>query len=165
MTPWQLAKDSESSQQIALFCYAAKAMQIGFKLAKEPGCYGGKVVYVDPVLPVPELKWLHHIPNGGSRGDSQKSRAIAGGLLKAEGVRSGVLDICWPLSRKGNLDYCGLYIEMKKPSLKSAKNPQAGCSPEQMEFGVFVIEQGYQAVVCYDWLEAASAIEAYYNLG
>ena len=34
MTPWQIAKDSESSHQIALFCFAAKAEKlVGIGLA------------------------------------------------------------------------------------------------------------------------------------
>lgn len=162
MTPWQIAKDSESSHQIALFCFAAKSEKLGFKLAKTEDAYK----YKDPALlgvtyPIPELSFLHHCPNGGSRGDNAKSRAIAGGLLKAEGVKAGVLDIFWPLTKSV---YCGLYIEMKKPSLKSAKNPMAGCSDEQLEFGNFVTEQGYFAVTCYTWVEAAEILEWYYNL-
>ena len=52
----------------------------------------------------PELKWLHHIPNGGSR---NRAEAIK---LKQMGVKSGVSDLCLPYP-KGI--YCGLYIEMK----------------------------------------------------
>ncbi len=162
MNPWQLAKDSESSHQVALFCFVAKAMQYGFALAKTEVAYK----YKDPALlgvtyPVRELYWLHHIPNGGSRGDTARSAAIHGGQLKAEGVKAGVLDICWNLKRA---QYSGLYIEMKRPSLKSAKNPQAGCSDEQLKFGEFVTSQGYYAVTCYTWLEAAEILEWYYNL-
>lgn len=52
----------------------------------------------------PELKWLHHIPNGGSR---NKAEAVK---LKQMGVKAGVSDLCLPYP-KGI--YCGLYIEMK----------------------------------------------------
>ena len=52
----------------------------------------------------PELKWLHHIPNGGSR---NKAEAVK---LKQMGVKAGVSDFCLPYP-KGI--YCGLYIEMK----------------------------------------------------
>ena len=52
----------------------------------------------------PELKWLHHIPNGGSR---NRAEAVK---LKQMGVKSGVSDLCLPYP-KGI--YCGLYIEMK----------------------------------------------------
>lgn len=52
----------------------------------------------------PELKWLHHVPNGGSR---NKQEAVK---LKQMGVKAGVSDLCLPYP-KGI--YCGLYIEMK----------------------------------------------------
>ncbi len=52
----------------------------------------------------PELKWLHHCPNGGSR---NKQEAVK---LKQMGVKAGVSDLCLPYP-KGT--YCGLYIEMK----------------------------------------------------
>lgn len=56
----------------------------------------------------PELKWLHHIPNGGSR---NKTEAVK---LKQMGVKTGVSDLCLPYP-KGI--YCGLYIEwMKEPN-------------------------------------------------
>ena len=52
----------------------------------------------------PELKWLHHVPNGGSR---NKQEAVK---FKQMGVKAGVSDLCLPYP-KGI--YCGLYIEMK----------------------------------------------------
>lgn len=179
MTPWQIAKESESSQQVALFCWAAKAELYGFNIANDAGCwndFNGRRIeakqLVMSCVPVPELKWLHHIPNGGSRGDNAKSRAIAGGQLKAEGVKAGVLDIFWPFPKSKptpanhydtQIEYCGLYIEMKKPSLRNAKNPRAGCSEDQLAFGDFAHSQGYYVTVCYDWLEAAKVIQDYYE--
>ena len=38
----------------------------------------------------PELKWLHHVPNGGSR---NKQEAVK---LKQMGVKAGVSDLCLP---------------------------------------------------------------------
>ena len=179
MTPWDLAKDSESSHQIALFCYTSKVEKIGFELAKLKESYKyGFNPDLKLLKPVLEIAFCYHCPNGGSRGDNAKSRAIAGGLLKAEGVKAGVLDIFWPIKRekhpneqqewfahrKGSPIWSGLYIEMKKPSLKNAKNEYAGCSDAQLEFGKFVTDQGYCAKVCYSWLEAAEILEWYYNL-
>jgi hypothetical protein len=69
ITPESLAKTSESSQQIALFAWAAlEAIQR------------------------PELKNLFSIPNGGFRNPREAAR------LKAEGARAGVPDVClaWP---------------------------------------------------------------------
>lgn len=163
MTPYQLAKESESSQQMALFCYCAKAQKIGFARANDKSYWDNNIVIHEEshkAFAVPELAFFHHIPNGGSRGDSARSAAIAGGRLKAEGVKAGVLDCFWPLVRG---HYHGLYIEMKKPSLKTA-NVLNGVSKEQREFGSYVIEQGYSAIVCYDWLEAANVLESYYKM-
>lgn len=165
MTPWQIAKESESSQQIALFCFAAKAQKVGFARAMSKSYWNAnELIHEDShkQFAIPELKFLHHIPNGGSRGDTAKSAAIAGGRLKAEGVKAGVWDLCWPLKRNG---YSGLYIEMKRPDLKKENNFSAGCSKEQLEFGDFIYEQDFMIAVCYDWLEAAKVLEDYYNLG
>ena len=52
----------------------------------------------------PELKLLHHIPNGGRRDPVEAKH------LKQQGVKSGVPDLCLPVARR---DYHGLYIEMK----------------------------------------------------
>ena len=40
MTPEQIAKTSEHSQQAALFCYCAKAASFGFAAADDPKSYG-----------------------------------------------------------------------------------------------------------------------------
>lgn len=163
MTPAQLAKDSESSQQMALFAWCAIAMNYGFDIAValDNGASFEAARDHGSVCPVPELKWIHHIPNGGSRGNDVRSQQIRGARLKAEGVRSGVSDICLPVKR-GNCS--GLYIEMKKPSLKPKRpTSKGGCSDEQIEFGAFVQSQGFGFVVCYTWLEARDIIIAYLN--
>lgn len=137
MTPEQLAKSgTESAHQIALFQWAALS-----------------------VSRWPCLRWLHHIPNGGSRGDSGASRAIAGGRLKAEGVRSGVADVFLPVAR---CNKHGLYIEMKAPKFEPKRlESKGGLSDEQIEFGNFVMEQGYSFWVCYSWQQASTLIESY----
>lgn len=104
----------------------------------------------------PELEWLHHIPNGGSRGDTERSRKIEGGKMKAQGVKKGVLDVMLPV-RRGV--FGGLYIEMKKPDVRGNKN--GGLSDEQIKFGNFAIAQGFKCELCYTWIEAAQAIENY----
>ena len=141
MTPGQLAKsDSEAAHQTALFAWAALQVKRW-----------------------PELRWLHHIPNGGSRGDDAKSRAIRGGQMKAQGVRTGVSDISLPVKRG---PYSGLYIEMKKPGKKPKREgSKGGVSDEQAEFGAFVQSQGFGWCVCYSWEEAARIIEQYMEQG
>lgn len=92
----------------------------------------------------PELELLHHIPNGGSRNKLEAYN------LKLQGVKSGVPDLCLPVARGG---YHGLYIEMKvKPNKPSA---------HQKKWIENLSAQGYKAVVCYGWEEAAQIILDY----
>jgi hypothetical protein len=134
MTPEQIAKPgTEAAHQMALFAWAAMNVER-----------------------FPELKWLHHIPNGGSRGDTEQSRKIEGGKLKAQGVKKGVLDLMLPVRRAA---YCGLYIEMKKPDQRAVKF--GGASAEQIEFANFVISQGYKAMLCHSWEEAKDELIRY----
>ena len=91
--------------------------------------------------------WQIHkgnIPNGGKR---DKRTAVA---LKRQGVKAGVPDICLPVARNG---YHGLYIELKAGKNKATKN--------QEKWQVFLNDQGYYAVICYGWHEAAKVIEEY----
>lgn len=96
----------------------------------------------------PELTLLYHIPNGGKRS------AREAGRFKLEGVKPGVPDLCLPVARGG----ChGLYIEMKRT--------QGGRVSDQQEFWLQSLrEQGYMAVVCKGWREAAKALEIYLGM-
>lgn len=164
MKPADLARSgTESGHQRAVFCWAAYAMQHGFDEARQwmLGVPEGKKAwqvqggYLNPDLNnpvVPELKWLHHIPNGGARGEDARTRAIRGNALKAEGVKAGVLDLCLPVKRG---KYSGLYIEMKKPGKLST------VSAEQREFKAFVESQGFATGVCDDYKQAIALIEEY----
>lgn len=80
----------------------------------------------------PELAWLHHIPNGGSRHPVEAAR------LKAQGVKPGVPDICLPVP-KGR--YHGLYIEMKRQKGGRLSEDQGRWLSE-------LSARGYRAVVC-----------------
>ena len=136
MNPEQLAKNgSEAGHQTALFCWAALNLKRW-----------------------PELRWLHHIPNGGARGDG-RSAMIRGGQLKAQGVKSGVSDVSLPVKRGM---WSGLYIELKKPDQRPKRDGSAGgVSDDQREFGLFVQSQGFGFAVCYGWDDAAKVIEQY----
>lgn len=94
----------------------------------------------------PELRLLHHIPNGGQR---NKTTAIA---LKRQGVKAGVPDLMLPVARCG---YHGLYIELKKAD-KSNKPTQL-----QKSWLLDLIQQGYCAVVCYGYDDAVKTITDY----
>lgn len=95
----------------------------------------------------PELKWLHHIPNGGSR---NRLEAVK---LKQMGVKAGVSDLCLPYP-KGI--YCGLYIEMK-----FGTNLQ---QDTQKEFLQDMAEAGHFVATCYGAEEAVRVLEEYLML-
>lgn len=92
----------------------------------------------------PELGLLHAIPNGGHRSK------ITAAMLKAEGVRPGVPDICLPVPRH---DWHGLYIELKTPRGRPSK--------EQQRWIAALNRQGYRADVCHGWEQARAVIELY----
>lgn len=96
---------------------------------------------------IPELKLLFHIPNGGAR-----SKATAG-KLKAEGVKTGVPDLFFPVARGG---FHGMFIELKIQSNKPTEN--------QIKWLEALSEQGYKTVVCYGWRAASKALETYLAL-
>lgn len=95
----------------------------------------------------PELKWLHHCPNGGSR---NKHEAVK---LKQMGVKAGVSDLCLPYP-KGS--YCGLYIEMKYGDGRHQSS--------QKEFLKDMAKAGHFVVTCYSAEEAIEVIKEYLQL-
>ena len=64
----------------------------------------------------PELRMLHHVPNGGYRNQIEARN------LKLQGVKAGVPDLVLPVARGG---YFGLYIELKADkNCKTSKNQE-----------------------------------------
>lgn len=185
MTPEALASiNAEHSHQRALFAWANVAERIGFALAWDQRTYeGGAIaqfleggVNRHVAYPVPELRWLHAIPNGGYR-----DKATAG-KLKAEGVKRGVSDMFLPLPMKGPIvggsyqgqelqtfTYAGLYVEMKRPRVEKegVRKPriiaqsEGELSAEQTEFVQYARQNGYAVSVCFDWVSAAQQIQLY----
>ena len=94
---------------------------------------------------MPELELLYHIPNGGSRNKAEAAK------LKREGVKPGVPDLCLPVPRFG---FNGMYIELKR---RKGGQVSAG----QKRWIEKLQQQGYRAVVCRGWKEAAAAIANY----
>lgn len=90
---------------------------------------------------------IYAVPNGG-----QRNKAVAG-KLKAEGVRSGVLDVNVDVARG---PYHGLRIEMK---IKPNK-----LSDEQVKWAQRLVAQGYKVVVAWSADEAWTAIVEYLAL-
>lgn len=121
-TPESLAAPgTEAAHQTALFCWAALNAHHW-----------------------PELEYLAHIPNGGTR------NRVEAGFLKAQGVRSGVPDVILPVARWGKH---GLWIEMKVGDNRP--------SAEQKKWIQFLIKAGYAVVVCYSWIQASDYIIRY----
>ena len=93
----------------------------------------------------PELKWLYHVPNGGSRNGAEA------GKLRAMGVKPGVPDVALDVARGG---WHGLRIEMKRAD-------GGRLSEAQREWIEHLNAEGYRAVVCAGWQTAARVIEEY----
>lgn len=157
MTPWDLAKDTEHSQQRALFAWANCVAEFGFVLAANPACYvlqERRAIFAaingNVPFPVPELSLLFAIHNQG-HGDR-----IRGAQAKAEGVKAGVPDLMLPV-RSPWFACPGLFIEMKKLKKGVTSEAQAG-------WGIELQAQGYGFRVCKGWIEAANCI-GYYLTG
>ena len=84
----------------------------------------------------PSLRLMHHIPNGGKRD------TVTGAVLRRQGVKAGVPDICH-----------GLYIELKVGENRP--------SPAQRAFIDALRYEGYAVAVCYGWRSARDQILRY----
>ena len=93
----------------------------------------------------PELRWLFHIPNGGTR------NLIEARHLKEQGVKAGVPDIFLPCP---NPIHMGLFIEMKRQ--KGGR-----ISEEQSRWIAELNKSGYRAVVAYGFEDAKQIILNY----
>lgn len=98
---------------------------------------------------LPELYWLYHVPNGGSRGPAEAGR------FKAMGVKKGITDVALDVPRGG---FHGLRIEMKR-------REGGTVSQDQRDWIDHLNANGYRAVVCYGWDEARMEIEDYLRGG
>lgn len=117
---------TESEHQILVMCWAKKV------------CLAGRA----------ELDLLFHIPNGGSRSGRE------GVMLKAMGVKPGVLDLFLPVMKFDGGDVRGgLWIEMK------AKNGREG--EDQLKWIYAMRNAGYEARVAWSWEEAIEIIKDY----
>ena len=92
----------------------------------------------------PELRLAFAIPNGGDR------NPVVGAMLKAEGVKRGVLDMFLPVARGM---YHGFFIEMKRPGGRT--------SAEQRQWISELMGQGYQVEIHYSDDSAIRALLDY----
>ncbi len=97
----------------------------------------------------PALVWLHHIANGGQR----NPRTAA--LLKAQGVKPGILDLHLPVPRG---PFHGMMIELKKPGEKPVP------STDQASYMEFLTENSYCTYCLSDFEAIKAVITAYLAL-
>lgn len=95
----------------------------------------------------PELQYLFHVPNGGSRHAKEAAN------LKAAGVVAGIPDLILPVKRG---EYGGLYIEMKVEPNK----------PTKSQINALEALEGFgnKVAVCYGQEEAKREIAAYLGM-
>ena len=106
----------------------------------------------------PVLELLYAIPNGGMRPAKERTDkrgrrvrySVEAQKLRAEGVKTGVPDLCLPVARGA---FHGLYIEMKT---RTGSPSEAQC-----RWIAALIRQGYRAEVCHGWEQARAVIEEY----
>ena len=162
MTPDELADSgTEHGEQRALFAWAVVAGQFGFGVAWDwangMGIEAAKSSRTN-YRPVPELRRMFAIPNGGFRDK------ITAAKLKAEGVKKGVPDIFLPVTIAPA--YAGLFIELKRQASDvrtagGAKRRAGTTSGEQDDWSVILRDACYGVVVSFGWRQAAEQIESY----
>lgn len=104
------------------------------------------------------LGLLFAIPNGGDR------RQSVGAALKAEGVKSGVPDLCWPVPTRNGfavIQYPGLWIELKRPGLEGKVH--GGRSDKQVQWHKDLLDQGYAVCTAYGWQAACWCLILYHR--
>lgn len=170
MSPWELCKGgTEHGHQRALFAWCKIAERYGFDAAWDKKCYeAGGMEYAFATYGQEQacwpLKWFHAVPNGGSLGDSKQSQQIRGAQKKAEGVKAGVYDTFLPYpiyapcvtdSQVMVANYCGFFLEMKKPGEIKRR------SDSQKVFGKDMLRAGYACAVADNWEDAARYVQSY----
>lgn len=106
----------------------------------------------------PELSsLLYAIGNGGARSK------VEAAIMKGEGVLAGVADLCLDVASGG---YHGMKIEMKRWVVTygdhgKERRRQSRQSPAQKAWQKAVEAQGYLYVICRDFEEFRSHIDAY----
>lgn len=95
----------------------------------------------------PIVKYMFHIPNGGSR------HFLEAKNLKAQGVKPGIPDYFLPYPSNGR---AGMFIELKRRN-------KAICRPTQSQAECLAAFErlGYHTVVAYGWEDAVEKIEEY----
>ncbi len=128
ITPEYLAKSGpEDAEQKALLCWCSENYK-----------------------KYPELKWLHHSPNGGSRDKREAAK------FKVMGTKNGFPDLILLVPRG---IFHGLLIELK--TLKVKKHKNAGATDEQILWGEYLLLAGYGFKLCHGWEDARDTLISY----
>ncbi len=89
---------------------------------------------------------IYSVPNGGFR------NKVEAKIMRAEGIISGIPDLCIPVPRKG---YHGLYIEMKFGKNKLSDN--------QIQIIAKLEAEGYKCDVCYSLEQFMNSVNTYFK--
>lgn len=128
ITPEQLAASgTEHGHQVAFFQWAAT------------------------ISAIPHMDMLYAVPNGGER-----NLKVAANM-KAEGVKSGVPDVVWPVPRGM---FAGLYLELKVPGKVNHAN--GGRQDNQVKWHKKLVAQRYMVATCYGWQAMAATVNNYW---
>lgn len=163
--------DDESHHQQAYMCWCNAAARFGFKIA----CDWANQLIDLPQMPTEiqfePLLWVHHIPNGGTRGDDPVMAARRGNKLKAEGTKKGIWDVFLPYPSQnkdsgwnrwdGYSAFFGLYIEFKDE--KHYNHKGGGLTSDQIKFGKYA-EKFYCMRIAYNWKEAVQITLDYLDI-
>lgn len=126
-------KALEIARSIDVDAYCDKLAISGTEHAHQRALFGWLQWWQNMQLE-PLARMAYAVPNGGERNPVTAAR------LKAEGVKSGVPDVCWPVPRG---IYAGLYVEMK---IKGGS-----VSDTQKQWRDDLRAVGYAAAVCWGW--------------
>lgn len=99
-------------------------------------------------------KLLFAVPNGGDR-----NIAVAANM-KAEGVKSGVPDVFWPVPIG---QFAGLWLELKRPGLHG--RALGGRSENQEKWHKDLVAQRYAVATVYGWEAMVQTLLWYSQLG
>lgn len=94
--------------------------------------------------------YLIAIPNGAHLAGTKIQRQRKMAVMKSEGLKVGTPDLFLAIP---NLDFGGLWIEMKSEKGKPSEN--------QLMMIDRLSKVGYKCEICYGWVEAKEAIESY----